>query len=357
MAPSRSEGWDDTATPPGYTLAANKGTRMRRLSSLFVLAIAAVPLAGHVQAQEPPDQRGTLSLTVENDLFGGSDRYYTNGLLLTWRSPTENLPWPLDMLDRGLNFAVGPGQLRWGLSLGQNMYTPQDTQRRNPDPNDRPYAGYLYGAASLTRTTERTQTIAEVQLGVVGPSALGEFVQNNYHDLLNIKNAEGWDRQLKDEPAATLLLERRWRLPLGNAGSLQAEAIPVLAGAVGNVQTYASIGTMLRIGDGLDADWGPVRIRPALAGSGFFQPRQDFGWYVFAGVEGRAVARDIFLDGNTWRDGPRVDKRPFVGDAQAGVAVLWRGVRLAYTHVLRSEEFYGQGGVQSFGSFSASFRF
>ena len=52
-----------------------------------------------------------------------------------------------------------------------------------------------------------------------------------------------------------------------------------------------------------------------------------------------------------------MDKRLLVGDAQAGVAVLWRGVRFAYTQVLRSEEFYGQKSRQSFGSFSASFRF
>ncbi|MBB5696088.1 lipid A deacylase LpxR family protein [Muricoccus pecuniae] len=328
---------------------------MRRTATLLLILVHAAPAL----AQETPDPRGTLSLTVENDLFGGSDRYYTNGLLLTWRSPSADLPWPLDALDRGLSSLTGPGALRWGLSFGQNFFTPEDKTRRIPDPRDRPYAGYLYGAASLVRTTERTQTLAEVQLGVVGPSALGEFVQNNYHDLLNIKNAEGWDRQLKDEPAATLLLERRWRIPLGTplGGGLAAEAIPVLSGAVGNVQTYAAAGALLRIGDGLEADWGPVRIRPALAGSGFFQPRQDFGWYVFAGAEGRAVARDIFLDGNTWRDGPSVDKRLLVADAQAGAAVLWRGVRFAYTHVLRTEEFYGQRGRQSFGSLSVSFRF
>jgi hypothetical protein len=327
---------------------------MRRLMTFLALSMGALTAA---HAQEPPDWRGTLSLAVENDLFGGSDRYYTNGILLTWQSPSAGLPWPLAGLDRQLDFILGPGNLRWGLSFGQSIYTPQDTTPRIPDPRDRPYAGYLYGAASLVRSAERSQTLLELQLGVVGPSALGEFVQNNYHDLLNIRNAEGWDRQLKDEPAATALFERRWRLPLGNVGSLQAEVIPIVAAALGNVQTYASGGGMLRIGDGLDADWGPVRIRPALAGSAFFQPRQDFGWYVFAGVEGRAIARDIFLDGNTWRDGPRVDKRVFVGDAQAGVAVLWRGVRFAYTQVVRSEEFYGQRGVQSFGAFSASFRF
>ncbi|UFN50699.1 lipid A deacylase LpxR family protein [Roseomonas sp. OT10] len=311
-----------------------------------------------VDSVPPPDQYGTWSLTTENDLFGGgSDRNYTNGLLLTWRSPSADLPGPFAWLDRQMDWVMGPGELRWGLSLGQNMYTPTDTQRRNPDPRDRPYAGHLYGAFSLSRTTELTQTLLEIQAGVVGPAALGEQVQNNYHRLINVDTAKGWDYQLKDEPALDVLLERRWRLPLQALGGIRTEAIPSVTLAVGNVQTYASAGGMLRLGTALDADWGPVRIRPALAGSGFIRPRDEFGWYVFAGVEGRAIARDIFLDGNTWRDSRSVDKRPLVGDLQAGVAVLWQGMRLAYTQVLRTEEFYGQKGAQSFGSISLSVRF
>ena len=87
------------------------------------------------------------------------------------------------------------------------------------------------------------------------------------------------------------------------------------------------------------------------------QPREDFEWYVFTGLEGRAVGRDIFLDGNTFRDSRSVDKRIFVGDFQAGVAVVYRGIRVALTQVWRSEEFYGQSGRQKFGSLSVSFRF
>ncbi|WP_424140725.1 lipid A deacylase LpxR family protein [Roseomonas chloroacetimidivorans] len=327
---------------------------MRPLATVLATALTITPAMAQ---QQRPDPSGTLSLTIENDFFGGSDRYYTNGFLLAWRSPSVGLPEPLSALDRTLDRLLGPGQVRWGLSFGQNIYTPQDTDRRNPDPRDRPYAGYLYGAATIAHSTGRAQTLAELQLGVVGPSALGEFVQNNYHDLINVRRAEGWDYQLKDEPVATLLLEQRWRLPLGRLGGFETEAIPAVTGAAGNVNTYASVGGLLRIGDGLDADWGPVRIRPALAGSGSFQPRQEFGWYAFVGLEARGVARDIFLDGNTWRDSRSVDKRPFVGDAQAGIAVLWRGVRFAYTQVVRSEEFYGQHGLQTFGSISASFRF
>jgi hypothetical protein len=79
---------------------------------------------------------------------------------------------------------------------------------------------------------------------------------------------------------------------------------------------------------------------------------------MFAGLDARAVGRDLFLDGNTFRsDGPSVSHRPLVGEAQVGAAVLWRGTRLAYTQVVRSKEFYGQRGTQTFGSVSVSFRF
>jgi hypothetical protein len=329
---------------------------------LFVVAC----LSGEAAAQSiitgpdqapPPDPYGTLSFSLENDMFGGSDRYYTNGFLFAWRSPSADLPRPLAWLNDNLEWAMGPGTLRWGAAFGQSIYTPQDTQTRNPDPTDRPYAAYLYGALSLSRTSERRSDLFELQVGVVGPSALGEFVQNNYHDIIGIKNTNGWDSQLKDEPALTALYERKWRVPLGSLGGIDAEVLPVVAASVGNVQTYAGAGGLFRIGQGLEADFGPPRIRPALAGSTFIQPQQDFGWYVFAGVDGRAIGRDIFLDGNTWRDSRHVDKRILVGDLQAGVAVLWKGMRFSYTQVWRTEEFYGQNGTQSFGSLSVSFRF
>jgi hypothetical protein len=319
-------------------------------------ATTAIPSIAPDQAP-PPDPQGTLTFSIENDLFSGTDRYYTNGFQLGWRSPSADLPRPLAWVNDQLEWVLGPGTLRWGVSLGQSIYTPQDTERVNPDPKDRPYAGYLYGAFSLSRTTERTSRLVEIQLGVVGPSALGEFVQNNYHDIFNIRNTSGWDSQLKDEPAATALYEQKWRIPFGSIGGLEFEAIPSATLSLGNVQTYAAGGGLIRMGHGLDSDFGPPRIRPALTGSSWVQPRDRFEWYVFAGLEGRAVARDIFLDGNTWRDSRSVEKRNFVGDAQVGAAAVYRGIRLALTQVWRSEEFYGQQGTQKFSSLSVSFRF
>lgn len=68
-------------------------------------------------------------------------------------------------------------------------------------------------------------------------------------------------------------------------------------------------------------------------------------------------ARNIFLDGNTFRDSRSVDKEPLVGDLQFGIAVTWRNVRLSYTHVLRTREFKTQGEADDFGAFSLSVRF
>ena len=330
-----------------------------RLVLPILVALAPAALAQETTAPPQPDPRGTLSLQIENDVLGNTDRYYTNGLQLTWRSPSSDLPQPLAWLDRQLDFLQGPGSLRWGVAVGQSMFTPRYTQLANPDPNDRPYAGLLYGAVSLTRNTGTSFSILEFQAGLVGPSSGGEWVQSNFHRRIGSPVARGWDYQLHDEFVAALVLGRTWRLPLFDAGLVQADVLPSATISVGNLQTYGALGGMVRLGRMLGADFGPPRIRPALAGSQFFQPTDNgLGWYIFAGAEGRVVAHDITLDGNTWRDSRSVSRRPLVGDMQAGFAFIWHGVRISYTQVWRTEEFYGQrGGFQQFGSLSASVRF
>jgi Uncharacterized protein conserved in bacteria (DUF2219) len=123
---------------------------------------------------------------------------------------------------------------------------------------------------------------------------------------------------------------------------VRAGVVPSITASLGNVQTYAAAGLMLRVGDELEADFGPPRMRPSISGSNFYQPDGRWGWYVFAGVEGRAVARDIFLDGNTWRESRSVDREVFVADANAGVAVVMPFARLTVSYTARSREFETQ---------------
>ena len=323
------------------------------MAALFFL-----PGAHAEETQAQPRNPGAWSLTSENDLFGGTDRNYSNGIRIERVSPANEVTPTLDWVaDRIPYLNLDRTELRQGFALSHTIFTPEDISLVDPDPADRPYAGWLYASGTVVATTGDIQDILQVNLGIVGPSAGGKFVQENWHDLINAVEPRGWESQLKDEPGIEITAQRMKRfdgpkLPLG----LGSEVAVHGGATLGNVRTYASTGATARIGWDLSADFGPPRIRPALAGAGVFDPDQKFGGYLFAGVEGRLIARDMFLDGNLWRDGPRVeDRRDFVGDIQAGVAFNVGDVQIAFTFVHRGEEFKAQDGPQRFGAVSISF--
>jgi hypothetical protein len=195
---------------------------------------------------------------------------------------------------------------------------------------------------------------------MVGPAALGEQVQNNYHDLINVPRSLGWDYQIRNEPGVNLVLTRQlrfnWPTPVEG---LSVGVVPSASASLGNVHTYAGAGGMLRIGNALDVDFGPPRVRPVSGGSVFYDRPADggFGWYAFVGLEGRVVARDIALDGNTWRDSRSVERNWLVGDASAGLALMYGGARATVTYTVRSEEFTAQRGSAGFASVSLAWTF
>lgn len=82
---------------------------------------------------------------------------------------------------------------------------------------------------------------------------------------------------------------------------------------------------------------------------------RNLSLFGFGTADGRAVARDIFLDGNTFRDSPSVTKKPFVADLGAGVGLIAGPWQLTYTQVWRTREFKTQRGrFNNFGSVTLS---
>lgn len=329
--------------------------------AILPLAAALLLTAPAARAECQGGTCGQFAAIFENDKGFGTDRYYTNGFLFAWSSAAFRPPGWLSPLTSPATRLVLPGDdLRWGLFFGQKMFTPEDTDARNPDPRDRPYAGWLYGALRLTSTSATQLSSVELQLGVVGPSALGEQVQSNWHDVIGVPRANGWDRQLKDEPGVNLVLTRQFRANWDTP--IPGLAIGIVPGgtvSLGNVNTYAGAGAMLRIGNALDADFGPPRLRPAAAGTVFYEAPRDggIGWYAFVGLEGRVVLRDISLDGNTWRESRSVEREWLVADASVGFALMFGPARATVTYTIRSEEFSAQRGSAQFGSVSLAWSF
>ena len=74
------------------------------------------------------------------------------------------------------------------------------------------------------------------------------------------------------------------------------------------------------------------------------------GFFLIAGLTGRYVARDIFVDGNTWRDSHSVDRTPWVSDQMFGLGMHWNQVEVRFTTTRRTDQFSTQPGTTWFGS-------
>jgi len=339
---------------------------MNALRSCLTLATLAASglvfgasLAPAQQAPSTADPNATFTLQDENASISSgrlTDRYYVNGLRLGYTSGTDGVP---DFLT-GVGHAVwgSDGSQRFGFDLSQQIFTPADTQATQPPATDRPYAGILMGTFSLFQDTPTSRGMLSLGLGVVGPWALAEQVQNGFHDVIGQGHTNGWHYQLANEPAAELISARTWRLPIASFAGLETDALPDLAIGLGNVRIYAQTGAVVRIGQGLDSDYGVARVQPGPSGGDAFTPTRPFAWYVFAGGDGQGVMRDITLDGNDFRSGPSVKLDPFVGEIEGGVALMAFGTRLTYTQVVQTQEFEHQkGGLHQLGSLALSVRF
>jgi lipid A 3-O-deacylase len=324
---------------------------------------AAAPQSASAAADEPSCRpsdwfRGcTVSLVVENDLVSGTDRNYTSGVALRLTSSEGDVP---DLVSRAAAPFIAPGaRLRATYAIGQNLYTPENIETATPDPDDRPYGAWLYGSVGLLADAGDSLTSLELSIGVVGPMALGEETQTRVHEAIGSPKPLGWDSQLDNEPALLLTAEHKWQTRLiGRLFGFGLDVAPYVGGAVGNVFTYADAGLTFRLGLDLPKDYGPPRVQPSSAGSGYFSPVSTTGGaYLFAGVEARAVLHNIFLDGNLLSDSPSVDRKTAVGDFYTGFAVNYGDVRISYTHVFRTPEFDGQNDFDSFGALGVTVRF
>lgn len=343
---------------------------MRRGAIGIVAVCLLVGLANRGWAQQTLSsadvEPNRFTILEENDsLYFNSDKHYTQGLRLSdliGGSPSPGGLWDgmFNLLNIGPLFQQG-GTRKTALLGGQSIFTPKNLALKPPDPKDRPYAGWLYGGVSMLEESPDKRMLEnfEIDFGMVGPGALGELAQNTFHQFIGAQQAQGWSSQIQHEFGGMASYERLWRFPLIGSNSLGVDVVPELGATVGNVFTYGSAGGMIRFGRGLQADYGPVRVRPALSGTDYFDESgldNESGWYVFVGTQGRVVGRDIFLDGNTFRTSRSVPKKTLVGDLETGVAVNWsKSVRLDVAVMERSKEFYGQQSDDVLGTAALTF--
>lgn len=312
--------------------------------------------------KQSPEKKNYVSLSVENDKLNGSDRYYTAGTQLSWFNAGTKVPDVIDDIAETIPMFEINESTGTMFTLGQTMYSPEDISARVADPDDRPWAAWLYGSVGLATLTDNHVDEVEITLGVVGPEALGEQTQKFIHKhISNSPAPKGWSNQLEFEPGLILSWQRRWPQDLAfKLDDYYLRATPNVNVSVGNIYTYAGTGLSVTFGPYQDRlQDTPARPRPSMPGTGYFKtPDNEWSWFLFASVDGRAMARNIFLDGNSFDDdGPSVDKKPLVGDASIGAAITFDDYRLSYALNGRSKEFDGQNHESLFSTLTLSTRF
>jgi lipid A 3-O-deacylase len=347
---------------------------MRVLQVFVALTAAAAAASGALAQVIDPAPEGDLPPPVESSApvparfgaiwendslyhtyYDGEDSDYTEGLRfdLSWQPPAARR-WA----DK-LPFAEGFRDPRAaiGVTLGQNLYTPDDLGNPNLNLSDHPYGAWLYGGFYLQRTDAHKRDHIELDVGVSGEWAAGEPTQKFIHRLIDSPNPKGWDHQIGEEVGANLVANRSWKFALWERGEWKAEALPYAGAVAGTINLNASGGAVLRIGYDLPEDFGVTRIgflsdQTAASGHGL-------GVYLFGRVGGRVVGHDTFLDGSLFRDDdPSVGHRPLVGEAQLGFAVrITDWLDIHYSQTWWTAEYDRQGHGQHFAAYAFNIHF
>lgn len=313
---------------------------------------------------------GTISLHLDNDLYVGTDRDYTNGARLSWISA------PLDSSEfRSLSalagILAGPEaenaedvRHHYGFSLTQLIFTPEDYLARHQPQGERCYAGWLGLGFSLHAQNEHTLNSVEFTLGTTGPNSFAKDTQNAVHEIRNIDKFNGWADQIPNEVTAdvSFIQKQRKDFDFMHCGDFSMDGYWEWGVRLGTFRTSAHLGTTLRGGFHLNPDFSDLRLSEIAFSHrnvSLTSPKlSNWSAYFLGGAQIRGISRDATLDGPLFRDFETGNTRePFVAEAFFGVSWVYRGVDVSYVHTWRTKEYEEQDGISEFGSIGLRIHF
>jgi hypothetical protein len=303
----------------------------RSRSIVLALAVALVntsPCDGQELAR-------SVRMIAENDAFDfwrapdkRSDDNYTQGTRVGW--DFAGVPAAGRRLICRQQPACG-----FSLEIGQEIYTPTEDSSL-PLLGERSYAGWLYARGDVVAATPTMRQDVALTVGVTGPASLADQVQERFHRMFDFRAPLGWKYQLPTEPDMAVQFTQAWHLAPPGAGARWTDVVPTAHATLGTLRTAAGAGGRLRVGFDLDHPW-LVDATP-----------RKFSAFAFVGGNGEAVARDLFLDGTTFRPSLVRAHKPFVGNWERGLGVRLLHLSVDYRAVTQSSD-YAAAHVHTYG--------
>ena len=270
---------------------------------------------------------GSFTLQMDNDFLARTskllDEDYTQGFHFIF-DRKESPAILRSAVKRLAGCSAEDCVARASTLAGQEIYTPQYYPLIAAD--DRPFGGWLYGGMQLSAVTERDLTSVSIKLGVTGPPSLAQQLQVTFHELVpSYVIPPGWNNQLKFEPGV-MVTASKGRYSEYHRGQASFGLIRSGSASVGNILTDLEAGLTLRAGLNAEHPW-------------MLEKRRGLGVHASFGARGDIVLRNLFLDGNTFRAGPRVKRVPLVWQKEVGMGISLWSISLDYQITTRSKEF------------------
>ena len=148
-----------------------------------------------VFAQDSLRYKEAYTLRYENDLFAGTDRYYSQGIFLQYDHLDIDLGW----LNKFF-FKVPDIQRSLQTGIAQKVYTPSSITSDSLLLGDRPYAAtYGYTVRFTSRSKSKNYALSwNLSTGWLGKPAFGKETQTAIHRWTNNNKPRGWQHQLNN---------------------------------------------------------------------------------------------------------------------------------------------------------------
>lgn len=263
---------------------------------------------------------------VDNDIVFLIDRYYSSGVELTIYSDfIKKSPINYILLPHG-----GDEINYYSLSIIHRMYTPERTLTPRVVYDDHPYATYfLIGNGKTTfNLGKRVKRTSRLEIGIIGPAAGGETIQNKLHDNISIaQHSEGWHNQVKND----ICIQYSASIEKGLLNYPAFEANCFIGATVGVPHTEAQVGGYARVGIFDDYFRGiGIDISP------------DFQMWAFVSGSFYLVNYNATLQGGTYNQNNVHTINPINNtliQGRIGGVIQYKRISAEYGMIVRSPEF------------------
>lgn len=283
---------------------------------------------------------GQFNFQFRNDVFGGTDQNYTNGVVLTYAIPEEEMSE-----DVAGAFQQIPTWSAWPISsektdltlftIRQDMFTPDDLSISEIIEDENPYAGTLTLGIRKLIADEKRKISTEIRFGTSGPPSLADKTQTWVHDTLtnlgrHNTHPEGWHNQIKAEPVFNAEHFRQWVWYENSFKRFGLSSYNKWGVRLGTIHTDTQFNHGYMFGYNV-----PNMSRTNV--------RDTAGIYLFGEGFGRFSLHNLYYDGGVFRDSPHtVDSTYFVGGIDIGAGIEYDNYSLKFHYVTSSKNYQEQ---------------